>query len=39
MLLIAGDKTGDDMFYEHMVPVADNLYAVHIEELKKEQIK
>ena len=39
MLLIAGDKTGDDMFYEHMVPVADDLYAVHIEELKNEQIK
>jgi len=37
ILLIGGDKTGDDRFYERMVPVADRLYARHLEELKKEK--
>ncbi|CAL4867844.1 Putative toxin HigB2 [Asticcacaulis sp. MM231] len=36
ILLTAGDKTGDDRFYRKMVPVADALYDVHLEELKKE---
>jgi hypothetical protein len=36
ILLIGGDKRGDKRFYEKMVPVADRLYDVHIEELKKE---
>ncbi|MBI1774304.1 MAG: type II toxin-antitoxin system RelE/ParE family toxin [Proteobacteria bacterium] len=36
ILLIGGDKTGDDRFYERYVPIADKLYDVHLEELKKE---
>jgi hypothetical protein len=36
ILLIGGDKTGKDRFYDEMVPVADRLYDVHLEELKKE---
>jgi hypothetical protein len=36
ILLIGGDKTGDKRFYETLIPVADRLYDVHIEELKKE---
>ena len=31
-----GDKTGNDRFYEEYVPVADNLYDEHLEELRKE---
>jgi hypothetical protein len=26
ILLIAGDKTGDDRFYQRMIPIADRLY-------------
>lgn len=37
ILLIGGDKTGDDRFYETMVPIADRLYDVHLAELDKEQ--
>ena len=36
ILLIGGDKTGDDLWYERMIPIADRLYKEHIEELKKE---
>ncbi len=36
VLLIGGDKTGDDRFYERMVPIADNLFDVYLEEIKKE---
>jgi hypothetical protein len=36
ILLIGGDKTGDDRFYERMVPVADQLYDVYIAEIRKE---
>ena len=36
ILLIGGDKTGNDRFYEEFVPVADNLYDEHLEELRKE---
>jgi hypothetical protein len=36
ILLIGGDKTGDDRFYERMVPIADQLYDVYIAEIKKE---
>jgi hypothetical protein len=36
ILLIGGDKTGDDRFYEAFVPVADRLYDEHLEELRKE---
>ncbi|MGP6157018.1 MAG: type II toxin-antitoxin system RelE/ParE family toxin [Vulcanimicrobiaceae bacterium] len=36
ILLIGGDKTGDEQFYERLVPVADALYAEHLDELKRE---
>jgi hypothetical protein len=37
ILLIGGEKTGNDRFYDEMVPIADRLYDVHLEELKKER--
>ncbi|HKT15704.1 MAG TPA: type II toxin-antitoxin system RelE/ParE family toxin [Allosphingosinicella sp.] len=36
ILLIGGDKTGDDRFYERMIPIADELYEVHLNELRQE---
>lgn len=36
ILLIGGDKTGDDRFYERMIPIADELYDVYLQELKQE---
>jgi len=36
MLLIGGDKTGNDRFYEEMVPQADAIYDQHLYELAKE---
>ena len=36
ILLIGGDKTGSDRFYEEYVPVADELYDQHLEQLRKE---
>src|SRR4030088_3268477 len=36
ILLIGGDKTGDDRFYKEMIPVADRLYDDHVAELRKE---
>jgi len=35
-LLIGGDKTGNDRFYEQYVPRADDLYDDHIKELRVE---
>src|SRR5205807_9670167 len=37
ILLIGGDKTGNDRWYEQYVPVADRLYADHLKQLKKEK--
>lgn len=36
ILLIGGDKTGNDRWYEEHVPVADRLYDEHLETLKRE---
>jgi len=36
ILLIAGDKTGDDRWYDVFVPKADDLYDEHLEILRKE---
>ena len=33
MLLIGGDKTGNDRWYEEFVPLADRLYEQHLNEL------
>jgi hypothetical protein len=32
VLLIGGDKTGDDRFYERMVPIAGRLWEQYLEE-------
>ena len=36
ILLIGGDKTGDERFYERMIPLADKLYEVYLKEIKDE---
>lgn len=36
ILLIGGDKTGDDNFYERIVPTADRLYDEHLTTLRRE---
>ena len=36
ILLIGGDKTGDDRWYETHVPVADRLYDEHLTQLRNE---
>ena len=38
ILLIGGDKTGDNRFYERMIPLADRLYDKHLDELRTEGI-
>lgn len=37
ILLIAGDKTGDDRWYETNVPVADRLFERHLQVIEKEK--
>ena len=32
-LLLGGDKTGDDRWYEMAVPKADEIYAKHLAEM------
>ena len=39
ILLIGGNKTGNNRWYETFVPVADRLYDSHIAELGKERQK
>jgi hypothetical protein len=36
ILLIGGDKTGNERWYEEFVPIADRLYDAHLETLKRE---
>lgn len=36
ILLIGGDKTGNDRFYEQYVPLADALYDAYLDELRAE---
>ncbi len=36
ILLIGGDKTGDDRWYNANVLIADRLYEEHLEQLRKE---
>jgi hypothetical protein len=36
ILLIGGDKTGDDRFYDVMVPLADRIYDDYLREIKEE---
>jgi hypothetical protein len=36
ILLIGGEKTGDERWYDRIVPVADRLYGEHLETLRRE---
>ena len=36
ILLLGGDKTGDNRWYEKFVPIADRLYDQHMDELRRE---
>jgi hypothetical protein len=36
ILLIGGDKSGDKRFYDRMIPVADELYDLYLDEIRKE---
>ena len=36
ILLIGGDKTGNDRCYEIHIPIADRLYEEHLAQLKKD---
>jgi len=36
IILIGGDKTGDDRFYERMIPLADRVYDEHLEGLRRK---
>lgn len=36
LLLIGGDKTGNNRWYEQFIPIADKLYDEHVETLKRE---
>jgi hypothetical protein len=38
LLLIGGDKTGNDRWYEIFVPIADRLYKEHLKELEKDNM-
>jgi|SRR5581483_2475135 len=37
VLLIGGDKTGNDRWYEIFVPVADRIYGQYLREIKEEK--
>lgn len=37
ILLIGGDKTGDNQFYERYVPLAEKIYAQHLQEIQREE--
>jgi hypothetical protein len=39
LLLLGGDKTGDDRWYDRMVPKADTLYERHLNEIAKPVTK
>jgi hypothetical protein len=36
ILLLGGDKTGNDRWYEQHVPIADRLYDEYLRELERE---
>jgi hypothetical protein len=36
ILLLGGDKTGDDRWYDRQVPLADRLYEEHLAQLHEE---
>jgi hypothetical protein len=36
ILLLGGDKTGDERWYERHIPIADQLYDEYLQELRDE---
>ncbi len=38
ILLLGGDKTGNELWYEEHVPIADTLYDGYLRELKQERL-
>ena len=36
LLLIGGDKTGQDRWYEQFIPVADRIYEAHLKAIREE---
>jgi len=36
ILLLGGDKTGDNRWYETNVPIADRLFELHLRNIKEE---
>ena len=36
ILLLGGDKTGNDRWYDEHVPIADRLYDEYLRELERE---
>lgn len=36
ILLIGGDKTGNDRWYEENIPIADRLYDEHLKDLERK---
>ncbi len=39
ILLLGGDKTGNNRWYTTHIPIADKLYDEHLRELKEERIE
>ncbi|MCL2721247.1 MAG: type II toxin-antitoxin system RelE/ParE family toxin [Treponema sp.] len=37
ILLIGGDKTGNDNFYEEMIPKADKIFDEYLKEIQEEK--
>jgi hypothetical protein len=37
VLLIGGDKTGDDRFYERMIPLAEKIWSAYLEEIGRRK--
>lgn len=38
VLLIGGDKTGNNRWYEQNIPIADRIYEKHLEQLRNESV-
>ena len=39
ILLIGGKKTGNDRWYQEIIPIADKLYDEHLNQLCNKEIK
>jgi hypothetical protein len=37
LLLVGGDKTGDKRWYDKMIPLAEKIFAKHLETLEQEK--